>query len=216
MEGRPDSSAGLPAAEADAHGRLVRPRWSLVTAIHSCRRVRADLNASLALRERLGTPIESPGCRSGRLPTRSGPSKLKIFAYLIRRPGTTREEFIDYYQTHHVPLVPSLAPMPRVHKAQLRRQRQRSQPPNRRPSTPASSPRWPGTVAPASRNGPPRGHRRRREVPGPLKDKSPHRRGAGVAEGRSDGARHCGRPDTGLAVPRSRLPPEPTTAIPGD
>jgi uncharacterized protein (TIGR02118 family) len=41
---------------------------------------------------------------------------FKVFAYLTRRPGTTREEFIDYYENHHVPLVLSLASMPRVYK----------------------------------------------------------------------------------------------------
>jgi uncharacterized protein (TIGR02118 family) len=40
----------------------------------------------------------------------------KVFAYLTRRPGTTREEFIDYYENHHVPLVLSLASTPRVYK----------------------------------------------------------------------------------------------------
>ena len=41
---------------------------------------------------------------------------FKVFAYLTRRQGTTREEFIDYYENHHVPLVLSLATMPRVYK----------------------------------------------------------------------------------------------------
>jgi len=41
---------------------------------------------------------------------------FKVFAYLTRRQGTTREEFIDYYENHHVPLVLSLASMPRVYK----------------------------------------------------------------------------------------------------
>ena len=41
---------------------------------------------------------------------------FKVFAYLTKRPGTTREEFIDYYENHHVPLVLSLASMPRVYK----------------------------------------------------------------------------------------------------
>jgi uncharacterized protein (TIGR02118 family) len=41
---------------------------------------------------------------------------FKVFAYLTRRPGTTREEFIDYYENHHVPLVLSLASTPRVYK----------------------------------------------------------------------------------------------------
>jgi uncharacterized protein (TIGR02118 family) len=41
---------------------------------------------------------------------------FKVFAYLTRRPGTTREEFIDYYENRHVPLVLSLASTPRVYK----------------------------------------------------------------------------------------------------
>ena len=41
---------------------------------------------------------------------------FKVFAYLTKREGSTREEFIDYYENHHVPLVLSLAPMPRVYK----------------------------------------------------------------------------------------------------
>jgi uncharacterized protein (TIGR02118 family) len=41
---------------------------------------------------------------------------FKVFAYMTRRPGITREEFIDYYENHHVPLVLSLASTPRVYK----------------------------------------------------------------------------------------------------
>jgi uncharacterized protein (TIGR02118 family) len=41
---------------------------------------------------------------------------FKVFAYLTRRQGSTREEFIDYYENHHVPLVLSLASTPRVYK----------------------------------------------------------------------------------------------------
>jgi uncharacterized protein (TIGR02118 family) len=41
---------------------------------------------------------------------------FKVFAYLTRRQGTTSGEFADYYENHHVPLVLSLAPMPRVYK----------------------------------------------------------------------------------------------------
>ena len=41
---------------------------------------------------------------------------FKVFAYMTRRPGISTEEFIDYYENHHVPLVLSLAPMPTVYK----------------------------------------------------------------------------------------------------
>ena len=41
---------------------------------------------------------------------------FKVFAYLTRRQDISREEFIDYYENHHVPLVLSLASMPRVYK----------------------------------------------------------------------------------------------------
>lgn len=47
---------------------------------------------------------------------------FKVFAYLTKREGSTREEFIDYYENHHVPLVLSLAPMPRVYKRNYLRQ----------------------------------------------------------------------------------------------
>jgi hypothetical protein len=47
---------------------------------------------------------------------------FKVFAYLTRREGSTREEFIDYYENHHVPLVLSLAQMPRVYKRNYLRQ----------------------------------------------------------------------------------------------
>jgi uncharacterized protein (TIGR02118 family) len=41
---------------------------------------------------------------------------FKVFAYLNKRPGTTAEELKDYYENHHVPLVLSLAALPRVYK----------------------------------------------------------------------------------------------------
>jgi len=41
---------------------------------------------------------------------------FKVFVYLTKREGSTPEEFVDYYENHHVPLVLSLAPMPRVYK----------------------------------------------------------------------------------------------------
>ncbi|WP_433282427.1 EthD domain-containing protein [Pseudonocardia xinjiangensis] len=41
---------------------------------------------------------------------------FKVFAYLTKRADLSREEFIDYYENHHVPLVLSHAPLPRVYK----------------------------------------------------------------------------------------------------
>jgi EthD domain len=41
---------------------------------------------------------------------------FKVFAYLTKREGTTTDALIDYYENHHVPLVLSLAPVPRVYK----------------------------------------------------------------------------------------------------
>ena len=41
---------------------------------------------------------------------------FKVFAYLTKRQGITTEAFKDYYENHHVPLVLSLAPLPRVYK----------------------------------------------------------------------------------------------------
>jgi hypothetical protein len=41
---------------------------------------------------------------------------LKILSYLVKRDGMTIEEFIDYYENHHVPLILSLAPPPEVYK----------------------------------------------------------------------------------------------------
>jgi len=41
---------------------------------------------------------------------------FKVFAYLTKRQDLTPDEFIDYYENHHVPLVLSLAPLPRVYK----------------------------------------------------------------------------------------------------
>jgi hypothetical protein len=41
---------------------------------------------------------------------------LKILSYLVKREGTTVEEFIDYYENHHVPLILSLAPPPSIYK----------------------------------------------------------------------------------------------------
>lgn len=41
---------------------------------------------------------------------------FKVFAYMTKREGTTSEEFRDYYENHHVPLVLSHAPLPKVYK----------------------------------------------------------------------------------------------------
>jgi uncharacterized protein (TIGR02118 family) len=41
---------------------------------------------------------------------------FKVFAYLTKREGSTSEALMDYYENHHVPLVLSLAPLPRVYK----------------------------------------------------------------------------------------------------
>ena len=40
----------------------------------------------------------------------------KVFAYLTKREDITAEEFRDYYEKHHVPLVLSFAPTPKVYK----------------------------------------------------------------------------------------------------
>jgi uncharacterized protein (TIGR02118 family) len=41
---------------------------------------------------------------------------FKVFAFLAKRQDITTDAFMDYYENHHVPLVLSLAPMPRVYK----------------------------------------------------------------------------------------------------
>jgi uncharacterized protein (TIGR02118 family) len=41
---------------------------------------------------------------------------FKVFAYMAKHHDITSDAFIDYYENHHVPLVLSLAPMPRVYK----------------------------------------------------------------------------------------------------
>lgn len=41
---------------------------------------------------------------------------FKLLAYLSKREGMTTDEFIDYYENHHVPLILSLAPAPEVYK----------------------------------------------------------------------------------------------------
>jgi hypothetical protein len=41
---------------------------------------------------------------------------LKMLSYLVKREGMTTEEFIDYYENRHVPMILSLAPPPVVYK----------------------------------------------------------------------------------------------------
>jgi hypothetical protein len=41
---------------------------------------------------------------------------FKTFAYLHKREGMTAEAFKDYYENHHVKLVLSHAPLPKVYK----------------------------------------------------------------------------------------------------
>jgi uncharacterized protein (TIGR02118 family) len=41
---------------------------------------------------------------------------IKVFGYLKRKPGLSPQEFADYYEDNHVPLVLSKAFMPMVYK----------------------------------------------------------------------------------------------------
>jgi hypothetical protein len=41
---------------------------------------------------------------------------LKILSYLVKRDGMAIEEFVEYYENHHVPLILNLAPPPEVYK----------------------------------------------------------------------------------------------------
>lgn len=41
---------------------------------------------------------------------------LKLLSYLCKRERMTTEEFVDYYENHHVPLILSLAPAPALYK----------------------------------------------------------------------------------------------------
>ncbi|GHJ39939.1 EthD domain-containing protein [Streptomyces sp. TS71-3] len=40
----------------------------------------------------------------------------KKISFLTKRDGMTAEDFIDYYENHHVPLILDLAPAPDVYK----------------------------------------------------------------------------------------------------
>jgi len=41
---------------------------------------------------------------------------FKVFGFLTRRDGIRLQDFIDYYENKHVPLICSLAPAPIVYK----------------------------------------------------------------------------------------------------
>ena len=41
---------------------------------------------------------------------------LKVMAFLVKKQGLDTDELIDYYETHHVPLILSLAPAPTTYK----------------------------------------------------------------------------------------------------
>ena len=41
---------------------------------------------------------------------------FKVFGFLTKKDGLRTQEFIDYYESKHVPLICSLAPVPTVYK----------------------------------------------------------------------------------------------------
>jgi hypothetical protein len=41
---------------------------------------------------------------------------FKVFGFLTKKDGLSIEEFIDYYEGKHVPLICSLAPVPIIYK----------------------------------------------------------------------------------------------------
>jgi hypothetical protein len=41
---------------------------------------------------------------------------LKVMAFLVKKQGLDTDELIAYYETHHVPLILSLAPAPTTYK----------------------------------------------------------------------------------------------------
>jgi hypothetical protein len=44
------------------------------------------------------------------------PRRFKVFGFLSKKAGLDLREFIDHYETQHVPLICRLAPMPLVYK----------------------------------------------------------------------------------------------------
>jgi EthD domain len=47
--------------------------------------------------------------------TRGAPM-LKVMAFLVKKQGLETADLIDYYETHHMPLILSLAPAPTTYK----------------------------------------------------------------------------------------------------
>jgi hypothetical protein len=45
-----------------------------------------------------------------------GASMLKVMAFLVKKHGLDTRDLIDYYETHHVPLILSLAPAPTTYR----------------------------------------------------------------------------------------------------
>jgi hypothetical protein len=41
---------------------------------------------------------------------------LKVMAFLVKKQGLDTGDLIDYYETHHVPLILSLAPAPDTYR----------------------------------------------------------------------------------------------------
>ena len=41
---------------------------------------------------------------------------LKVMAFLVKKQGLDTADLIEYYETHHVPLILSLAPAPTTYK----------------------------------------------------------------------------------------------------
>ncbi|EYF08334.1 EthD domain-containing protein [Chondromyces apiculatus] len=41
---------------------------------------------------------------------------LKVFGFLVRKPGLERQAFIDHYENEHIPLICRLATIPTVYK----------------------------------------------------------------------------------------------------
>jgi hypothetical protein len=41
---------------------------------------------------------------------------LKVMAFLVKKQGLDTGDLIDYYETHHVPLILSLAPAPSTYR----------------------------------------------------------------------------------------------------
>jgi uncharacterized protein (TIGR02118 family) len=45
-----------------------------------------------------------------------GASMFKVMAFLVKKQGLDTADLIEYYETHHVPLILSLAPAPTTYK----------------------------------------------------------------------------------------------------